>query len=259
MNYIVKKRIDKEAPESILVDALKLYDQGKSVSDILALYPDQKEELSRTFEAVNVLKKQKELINAPKELLVRIVSDISMKNLGNTEKKNVIAPSVTSAEDNRYLLEDDRSKILTLESYFSLKKMYAGVIALLLISVVAGISYWQSHRGGNDVAVNLPIIEVNKLTEDQEALGKDITDFEEAAFDYESLDNIDQDLADISSEQISNKESSIINKTVDVAYLEKMETDFGLEIASFSNDSQDLEGISSDMSLSVLDNELSGI
>lgn len=254
MNRNINKNIGEEITEELLSKALGLYDEGKPVPDILSMFPDQKEELSRIFDSIKVLKTQKEAVVAPKELLKKIVSAV---------------PYVTAVKDDRYSFGGDRLKSSVPASQpfdilktFTMKKMYVGIVALLLVIVVAGIS--SRHRGGNDVTVNLPVKEVNKLAADQEVLGKDITELEAMAADEEFLGSIDEDMAGISEEQTESNSnvSPTGNKTgkpVNVAYLDDLEKDFGSEITSFTGDSQDLEGISGDTSLNVMDSDLGGI
>ncbi|MBU3925160.1 MAG: hypothetical protein V1732_02000 [Patescibacteria group bacterium] len=279
MNQFINKNKGDKTPEDLLDQVLRLHDEGKSVSDILVLFPDHKEELSQIFKSINVLKKQKNIISAPKEFFTKIVSNISFESCNGLKKKKVSAADVTNFKNSRYIYESDyikgrffAVKIFNSLKLFTMKKMYVGIVALLLVAVVAGVSYRQFHRGGvkNNVAITLPGEETNELVKNQEDLAQDILDLEGMAADDESLNNVNQDLADISGEQINNNEllntnkaskASDINasKTIDVAYLETLESNFGLEIAGFSSDSRDLEGISGDTSLSSLDSELGGI
>jgi len=270
MNQITNKNKGHEMPEDLSDKALRLYDEGKPVSDILVLFPEHKEELSRIFAAIDILEEQKEAVSAPKELLAKIVSGVSLENFDVENKENASAAGVTIIKDNRYSSENDYAKgrfspvkIFGILKLFTMEKMYIGAFVFLLLAVtVAGISYRQSHKKGNAVVANLPVEEINKLSEDQEALSRDVAILKEISADDESLSDINQDLADISGEQDGANGSfnnSKINKTTDVAYLETLESGLGSEIANFSSDSQDLEGINSDMSLTTLDSELSGI
>jgi hypothetical protein len=183
-------------------------------------------------------------------------------------KEQIISASdVTKEQDGRYLYENnnkgrsDTFKFFNLLKLLTMKKMYVGAIVLLLMAVVVGISFRQSHRGkiANDIAVTLPVQETNELVQGQESLAQDDIDLEEMAKTDENLESINQDLADISGEPADEKEPLSSNKAVNVAYLETLESDLVSDLASLSSDTQDLEGMNNDTSLNTLDSELGGI
>ncbi|MBI4692104.1 MAG: hypothetical protein HY773_01535, partial [Candidatus Terrybacteria bacterium] len=81
--------------EKILSEALKLQEEGKTIPEILDLFPGHKKELGEIFETIEILKNQKEKIIPPKELLNKII---------------------TSAETERYSYyrEDGRPSIINI-------------------------------------------------------------------------------------------------------------------------------------------------
>jgi DNA-directed RNA polymerase subunit F len=82
--------------EKILEKVLELLDQGKSVSEILNLFPEFETELKEIFQIVEALSKEK--ITPQKELLEKIISQIE------TEKP------VTKEEPSRYIDKEGKLK-----------------------------------------------------------------------------------------------------------------------------------------------------
>lgn len=80
-----------EKLEKILVETLKLYEKGKTIPEILNLYPNYKEELQEMFQVIKVLMAAREKIAPPKELLANIISQIQDKE------------GVTNFKEGRYL------------------------------------------------------------------------------------------------------------------------------------------------------------
>lgn len=137
-----------------------------------------------------------------------------------------------------------------------MKKIYIGVIILLLL-LVSAISYRKFQKiaavpSKNTPTENQTSSEADELSQEQESFNQDANELESMEKDA-SLDNLDQDLADMSGTEASS------NNKIDTAYLESLEKDLGSEISAFSADSQDLEGINGDTALSALDSELSVI
>lgn len=81
--------------EKILNQALELYENGKSVPEILNLFPEYKDKLREIFQIIETLVKGKERIVLPKELLNKIILEITSKE------------SVTKKEFSRYLYYRD--------------------------------------------------------------------------------------------------------------------------------------------------------
>lgn len=117
-----------------------------------------------------------------------------------------------------------------------MKKIYIGLWVLVLVVLVIGGIYWQSQK-----AAISPI-------EKELTVEEDIAELEELEKDA-SLENLEQDLTDITEEV----------PAVETASLENTETELGFELSDFSNDLSDLKGFESDISLDNLDTGLSNV
>lgn len=84
-------KVDNNNLEKIISEALELQEKGRSIPEILSLFPEYKKELEEMFETIRVLASQKEKILPKQELLTKIISQI------NPEK------SVTKPKISRYL------------------------------------------------------------------------------------------------------------------------------------------------------------
>lgn len=69
----MKNNIDKN-----LIKILELYENGKSASDILMLFPENQKEIKEILEILKTLEKNKEEIMPSKELLKKIVTQIDL-------------------------------------------------------------------------------------------------------------------------------------------------------------------------------------
>lgn len=67
--------------EDVLDEALKLFEEGKSIPEILDLFPKHKEDLKETFEAIQLFHQGKDFIEPPKEFLSKILERISVKGV----------------------------------------------------------------------------------------------------------------------------------------------------------------------------------
>jgi hypothetical protein len=63
--------------EQILIKALQLNEQGRPVQEILDLFPEHKTDLREMFEMMDILTKEKNQIKPSKELLLKIISQIT--------------------------------------------------------------------------------------------------------------------------------------------------------------------------------------
>lgn len=131
------------------------------------------------------------------------------------------------------------------------KKIYIGLGVIIVAILVIGGIYWQSQR----VAVS-PI--ESETSFEEQALEKDLTELEEFKQD-KSLENLEQDLSEISEEVVAG-EVPITGKKVDISSIENLESELNSELASFANDLNDLEsGFVNDTSLDTLDSGLAGV
>ncbi|MDD5430787.1 MAG: hypothetical protein PHP03_00995 [Candidatus Pacebacteria bacterium] len=78
----------KNNSENILMEALKLQEQGRSVQEILNLYPENKNELQEMFETIDFLNKEKNKIEPSKEVLEKIIDQISSEKYVTNEEIN---------------------------------------------------------------------------------------------------------------------------------------------------------------------------
>jgi len=113
--------------EKILSEALKLQEEGKTIPEILDLFPEHKKELGGIFETIEILKNQKEKIIPPKELLNKII---------------------TSAETERYSYrEEGRPSIINIilnQIHNLMAPKWKMTLALVAIIAVIGIfAYYQ--------------------------------------------------------------------------------------------------------------------
>lgn len=88
----MKNNIDKN-----LIKILELYENGKSASDILMLFPENQKEIKEILEILKTLEKNKEEIMPSKELLKKIVTQIDLdsylyrrENVKNKGRSNLI-------------------------------------------------------------------------------------------------------------------------------------------------------------------------
>jgi len=133
-----------------------------------------------------------------------------------------------------------------------MKKIYIGIGVLVLALIVAAGIYWQSRK----VAVS-PI--ESEVSSEEQALEQDVSDLEGLEKD-QSLDNLEQDLSEISEEKVvSETPTAPPGKKIETASIENLESELSLELSGISTDLSELSGFESDASLGDLDTGLSGI
>lgn len=110
---------------NILSQALKLRDEGKTENEILALFPEEQQELRDLFLTMNELQTGRQAVMPSRALLTRVLADIP-------KQENVIqkAPSFIS-------------------HYFKILLPSAMVLALLAIVILtpAGKKTWRQNLG----------------------------------------------------------------------------------------------------------------
>jgi len=234
--------------EKITGEALELYDKGKTIPEILNLYPDFRTELREMFETMQILVSEKESIIPPKDLLARIISHDQFKE------------NVTNVGEGRYYYRDGtkgRSSVYNLKSIVNLfgmgKKFYIGLGIIALILVVGGI-YQQSQ---NKQAIS-PI--ESELSFEEQSLDRDIADlgsFEQSR----DLENFEQDMTEVIEENVVSKTPVKETGKTEISYVsvENMEQELALELGGFSNDFNDLASFEGDGSLNDFDGGLSGV
>lgn len=68
--------MNSEQTEKIIIEALKLKDEGKYLPEILNLFPEHKEELEGLFNVADILSEEKNKITAPENLLLKIITSV---------------------------------------------------------------------------------------------------------------------------------------------------------------------------------------
>lgn len=64
--------------EENLIKILELYEDGKSISEILLLFPENQKEIKEIFKVIEKIKENKEEIIPSKELLKKIVTEVDL-------------------------------------------------------------------------------------------------------------------------------------------------------------------------------------
>ncbi len=242
-----------EKLDKILNEAIELQEKGKSIPEILNLFPEHKETLQEIFQIITILKTQKEQIAPTKELLAQIISRLKVNE--NVTKQKLSRYLYYRGAPRSNLLEILRGKIKGRPSIIQLfnvvkfsdmiRKSYIGIGVIgLVVLVAAGVYYWQSQK------VTVSPIE-SEVSYEEEILSQDIAELEDFSQDV-SLDSLDEDLADIAEEKVVSKE-------IEIASIENLESELSLELNGLSTDLSDLEGFEGDVSLDNLDSGLSQV
>ncbi|MBI2451224.1 MAG: hypothetical protein HYV52_02730 [Parcubacteria group bacterium] len=82
-------QFEQEKKEKILNKAFGLIEKGKTIPEILRIFPDDKDYLKENFEIVRLIKKQRDNIAPPKQLLSEILASISLSSENVTNKKDI--------------------------------------------------------------------------------------------------------------------------------------------------------------------------
>lgn len=118
--------------EKNLIKALEFYESGKSISEILNLWPKDREKLTKIFDAIGLLEKEGKKIIPPKELLMEIINQTQI---------------VTNSKENSYLYGDNNKKgrinlINQIHKFMSLK-WKIGIPVGIVVIALAFFSYNQ--------------------------------------------------------------------------------------------------------------------
>lgn len=218
--------------EKILSEALELWMRGKTIREILDLFPKSKKELREIFQVIDILNQKKESVRPPKESLISIINQLPE------------AESVTSPATDRYPYRGEIKKgrpsilqLFSVSNQFMSKKLYVGVGVLALVLLMAGSIYWRSQK-----------LEILPIDYELSLLNQDSDDLEQLSQDISS-DNLDQDLANIAGEKI----------VIETASIENLENQLALELDAFSTDLNDLEGFNNETPMNGFDGELTAI
>lgn len=202
--------------EKFITEALELQEKGKTVPEILDLFPKHRRELEEIFEAQGIIAGGKENIVPPKELLTKIISIIPFE-----------------ADRRPFLF-----RLFGRMNPFSINRtVYAGIGVFLFSAIFLG-AYWRFQAATAEVS---PV--EKEIASSEESFGKDIVDL--ASLNDDLLDGIDRDLDDV-----VGKEGLLDDVPVEI-----LESELASELDSFSNDTADLEEFSDENLLDNFDGE----
>lgn len=114
--------------EKILNEALRLQEEGKSIPEILNLFPEQKRALEEMFETIKILKDQKERVMPPKELLSKIITNIETERYSYREEEG--RPSIINIIFNQI-------------HNFMAPKLKLTLALIAIVAVIGIFSYYQ--------------------------------------------------------------------------------------------------------------------
>jgi len=211
--------------EQILEEALDLWENGKSIPEILSLFPNQRKMLKESFSTFAILDSEKKKITEPEALLDNVVSQIVKENKNgiNLREKRIVEDIITIKKEpikqkrkllnnynikpnyialekkdnkiptkkNNIIHQDDKTKVEELIIPKSLlvfnKKLFIGLFVVLFIVIFIGIIFLTLNS--NDTT---SINEIsNKLKFENEILKKEIDDLEKTNNTF-IADEIDQ-------------------------------------------------------------------
>jgi uncharacterized integral membrane protein len=138
-----------EKLEKILEEVLKLLEQGKSVPEILSLFPESEKELIEVFKLIDILSSGK--INPKKEILERIISRIEAEK------------SVTEKEHHRYInieeaLKGRSSLINFTKDRFNMNGKWKIFIPVGVLAIIVAVLIVVNKLPGNLFKIsNLPL------------------------------------------------------------------------------------------------------
>jgi hypothetical protein len=128
--------------EKIINEALNLKEEGKTISEILNLYPEYKNELKEIFQTIDILNEEKEKVLPSKELLVKILSELtSSKNVTEKEFSRYLYRSKKEPDFSGYKGRGSIIQLLERTSLMTMKKIYLGIGVLVLALIVIGAYY----------------------------------------------------------------------------------------------------------------------
>lgn len=124
--------MDNEQTEKIIMEALKLIEEGKSMPEILNLFPEHIKELGEIFKIMEILGKEKDGVAPDKKLLAKILSEIDAE--------------VTTSGESRFILRDDEIKGRVSVNDKKIKFMTINwklTFGVIVLAIVASVSYYQ--------------------------------------------------------------------------------------------------------------------
>lgn len=130
-----------EKLENILSKALKLYEKGRTILEILNLFPEHRKELEEMFQTIHMLIREKEKIIPPPELLAKIISQIQIQsNVTNAEKSRYLYRGETKGRPSLNIIIRQISNPMTWNWKIILP---LGIVAVLVVVVL----FFQIGKG----------------------------------------------------------------------------------------------------------------
>ncbi|MDF1497773.1 MAG: hypothetical protein P1P85_00240 [Patescibacteria group bacterium] len=250
--------------EQILEEALDLWENGKSVSKILSLFPNQRKMLKEVFSTFTILDNEKNNISKPEELLDNVISQIVKENKNginlkekriiedikiikknpikqkrellndNNIKSNYIAlekkDKKITTEKNNIIHQDDKTKVEKLIVSKSLlvfnKKLFIELFAVLFIVIIIAVIFLILNSKTPSLVNDIS----DKLKLENEILKKEIDDLEKTNNTF-IADEIDQII------ERSNQSESIVL----VDELDNFEKELAFELDSLLIEINNLE------------------
>ncbi len=231
--------------EELIIKILDLKEQGKTLDEILNLFPEEKEVVEEILKTIDFLKKGKEAAKPSKELLTHLLLKLPQ--------------TVADTQKTRYLYEEEKSKgrsfiwfSKALKEIIMSKKVYVTLaVAVIIALFVGGYFFWFSPK---DEISPIP----NKIASEETLLNEDFADLEGMNEDN-SLQNLDEDLAKLTEEVTEEDMTPDTETIVEIASLEGLDDELVLELDGFNTDLSDLNNFEQDSSLGDFDSDLANV
>ncbi len=146
-----------EKLEKILSEAIELQEKGKSIPEILNLFPEHKETLQEIFQTITILKTQKAQIAPTKELLAQIISRLKVNE------------GVTKQESSRYLYrgtKKGRSSLITIiKNQYTMATKWKIIVPVGILALVVAVIMVTQLGGKREIAGPQPTEQQAPLAE----------------------------------------------------------------------------------------------
>jgi len=127
--------------EKVFFEALKYYEEGKPISEILNLFPDYKKELQEVFGVISLINSEKKKITPLQGVLTQIINQAEPLN-------------VTFLKNNRFLYKEAVNKSQAfLNNIFNMKEMIAKqwkIVAPLGLAILL-VGFLVFSQGGKKI------------------------------------------------------------------------------------------------------------
>lgn len=142
---------------SVVEEALKLKNEGKRLSHIIAKFPDYESEIREVFGVATFIKENNDKVSAPKNILKTLLSKIN----GNLADKNdIVSKRKFVPENNIRILpekeiedEEINNEIYDLENNLTFGK-WKIILPVVILSIVMAIILFRSDPAKNIEVIN---------------------------------------------------------------------------------------------------------